>query len=89
MGGGWSTLRPGRFTPAKETLFPLYRRLGGPWGQCGWFRQILPSAGFEAQTTKIVASRYAIPAAHNMQYVLRFHGNNGYANGSQCYVCVH
>jgi hypothetical protein len=27
--GGWST-RPSRFTPGKETWYPLYRRLGGP-----------------------------------------------------------
>jgi hypothetical protein len=30
--GGWSTPRPGRFTPGKETRYPLYRRLGGPPG---------------------------------------------------------
>ena len=29
-GGGWSTPRPGRFTPEKETRYPLYRWLGGP-----------------------------------------------------------
>jgi hypothetical protein len=28
--GGWSTQRPGRFTPGKETRYPLYRRMGGP-----------------------------------------------------------
>jgi hypothetical protein len=26
---GWSTPRPGRFTPRKETRYPLCRRLGG------------------------------------------------------------
>jgi len=31
-GGKWSTPRPGRFTPWKETLYPLYRRLGGAQG---------------------------------------------------------
>jgi hypothetical protein len=29
-GGGWLTLRPGRFTPGKETRHPFYRRLGRP-----------------------------------------------------------
>ena len=29
-GGGWLTPRLGRFTPGKETRYPLYRRLGGP-----------------------------------------------------------
>ena len=28
--GGWSTPRPGRITPGKETRYPLYRRLGSP-----------------------------------------------------------
>ena len=32
--GGWSTPRPGRFTPGK-TGYPLYRRLGGPQGRSG------------------------------------------------------
>jgi len=27
---GWSTPVPGRFTPGKETRYPLYRRLGDP-----------------------------------------------------------
>jgi hypothetical protein len=26
--GGWSTPRPGRFTPGKETQYSFYRRLG-------------------------------------------------------------
>jgi hypothetical protein len=30
--GGWSTPRPDRFIPGKETRYPLYRRLGGPQG---------------------------------------------------------
>ena len=29
-GDGWLTPRPGRFTPGKETLHLLYRRLGRP-----------------------------------------------------------
>jgi hypothetical protein len=33
--GGWSTPRPGRFTPGKETRYPLYRRRGGPHGRSG------------------------------------------------------
>jgi len=33
--GGWSTTRPGRFTPGK-TWYPLYRRLGETQGQSGW-----------------------------------------------------
>jgi hypothetical protein len=31
-GGGWSTPRPSRFKPMKETRYPLYRKLGGHQG---------------------------------------------------------
>jgi hypothetical protein len=31
-GGGWLMSRPGRFTPGKETRYPLCKRLGGPQG---------------------------------------------------------
>jgi hypothetical protein len=40
--GGWSTPRPGRFTPGKETRYPLYRRLGGPQGRSGRMLKISP-----------------------------------------------
>ena len=29
-GGGWLTLRPGRFTPGQESRYTLYKTLGGP-----------------------------------------------------------
>jgi hypothetical protein len=45
-GGGWSSSRPCRFTPGKGTLYPLYRRLGGPQGQSGWVQKISPPPGF-------------------------------------------
>jgi hypothetical protein len=31
-GSGWLTLRPGRFTPGKDTQYPLYTRLCGTLG---------------------------------------------------------
>ena len=31
---GWLTTRPGRFTPQKDTRYPLCRRLGGPQSPC-------------------------------------------------------
>jgi len=35
-GDRWSMLRPGRFTPGKDTRYPLCRRLIGPQGRaCG------------------------------------------------------
>ena len=33
---------PGRFTPGKETWYPLYRRLGGPQGWSGRVWKISP-----------------------------------------------
>jgi hypothetical protein len=45
-GGGWLAPRPGRFTPGKETLYTLYRRLGGPQGRCVEVHNIYPSSDF-------------------------------------------
>jgi len=39
--GGWSTPRPGRFTPGREIRY-LYRKLGGPQGQSGRVRKFSP-----------------------------------------------
>ena len=64
MVGGWSTPRPGRFTPEKDPV-PLYRKLGGPQGRCGQVWNISPLPGFDPRTVQRVASRYtdcAIPA---------------------------
>ena len=55
-GGGWLTPRPGRFTPRKETRYPLYRRLSGPEGRCGQVRTISPPPGFDPRTIQPVAS---------------------------------
>jgi rRNA maturation protein Nop10 len=71
-GDGWSTPRPGRFTPGK-TRYRLYRRLGGTQGRSGWVRKISPAPGFDPRTAQPVASRYtycAIPApqAHVQYY---------------------
>jgi len=41
-GGEWSTPRPGRFTPGKETRYLLHRRLCGLQGQSGRVRKISP-----------------------------------------------
>jgi hypothetical protein len=63
--GWWSTPRPGRLTPGKETRYPLHRRLGGSQGRSGRVRKITPPPGIDAQTVQPVASRYtgyAIPA---------------------------
>ena len=58
-GSGWLTPRPGRFTPGKETRYPLNRRLGGPpgpvWTGVG---NLVPQSGFDPRTVQSVASRY-------------------------------
>jgi hypothetical protein len=57
-GGGWSTPRPSRFTPGKQTRYTLCRRLGGPQGRSGRMRKISPPPGFDLRTVQPVASRY-------------------------------
>jgi hypothetical protein len=57
-GGGWSTPRPGCFTPGKETRYSLYRRLDGPQGRSELVRKILLPPGFDPLTVYPVASRY-------------------------------
>ena len=54
---GWLTQRAGRFTPGKETRYPLYRRLGGPQGRFGRVRKTSPPSGFDFRTVQPVASR--------------------------------
>ena len=55
-GSVWSTPHLGRFTPGKETLCLLYRRLGGPQGRSGRVWKISPLAGFDPWTAQPVAS---------------------------------
>jgi hypothetical protein len=62
---GWLVPRSGRFTPGRDTRYPLYRRPGGPQGRSGRLREISPPPGFDHRTVQAVASRYtdcAIPA---------------------------
>ena len=57
-GGGWSMHRPGRFTPGKETRYPIYRRLGGFQG---WTRvENLVSTGIQSPD-RPARSAVAIP----------------------------
>jgi hypothetical protein len=52
-GGGWSTPRPGRFTPAKDTRYPLYKKMGGPQGRSGRVRKISPPPGFDPRIVQL------------------------------------
>jgi len=44
--------------PSGRTLYPLYRRLGGPQGRSGQVRKMSPPTGFDAQTVQPVVSCY-------------------------------
>ena len=68
-GGGWLTPRLGRFTPTKDTRYPLHRRLSGPEGWCGREQKISPPPGFDTRAVQHVASHYtdwAIAAYQNV-----------------------
>jgi hypothetical protein len=63
-GGGWPAPHPDRFSPEKETRYPLYRRLSVFWDRAGRVWKISPTLGFESRTFQAVATRYtdwAIP----------------------------
>ena len=45
--------------PRGKTRYPLYKRLGGSQGRCGWVRKISPPPGFDPRIVQPVASRYA------------------------------
>ena len=71
---GWSTPRPGRFTPGKDPV-PIVLEAGGAAGPV-WTgaENIAPPPGFDPRTVQPVACRYtewAIPA-HDRNMVERF-----------------
>jgi hypothetical protein len=56
-GGGWSALRPGRFTPEKDPV-PIVQKAGwavGPVWTCA--KNLVPT-GFDPRTVQHVVSRY-------------------------------
>jgi hypothetical protein len=63
---GWLAPHPGRFTPRKETWYPLYRRLGRPQCWSGLLWKISPSTGFDPRTIQPIVSRYT-------DYTIRAH----------------
>jgi hypothetical protein len=50
MGVGGQRHPPGRFTPEKETRYPLCRRLGGSQGRSGRVQRVSPPPGFDPRT---------------------------------------
>jgi hypothetical protein len=55
---GWSTPRPGRFNPGKETRCPLYRGRGGLQGRSEREWKISPLPGIHPRIFQPVANRY-------------------------------
>jgi hypothetical protein len=53
--GEWPAPRHGRFNTEKETLYPFYRRLGGPQDRYGRLRNISTPPRFDLWTVKRVA----------------------------------
>ena len=60
-GGEWSTLRPGRFDPGKETRYPLYRKVGGPQGRSELAQNISETPGYDPRTAHPLGSRHSGP----------------------------
>ena len=60
--------RPSRFTPEKESLYPLYRKLSGPQGRSERVWKISSPQGLDPQTVQPVASHYTNWAL--LRYVL-------------------
>jgi hypothetical protein len=58
--GGWLTSRPGRFTPRKQTRYPLYRRLGETPGPFWTGAEILAPMGIRPLDRR-ARSSVAIP----------------------------
>jgi len=77
--------------PPGKTLYPLYRRLGGPQGRSGWVQKISPPPGFDPWSVHPVASRYtdcAIPAHFlgKIRYIIRASQMVANDNGRVSYV---
>jgi len=63
-GGEWSAARPGRILPLGKTLYPFYRRLGGP--QAGLDgRKISSSPGFDlGKNYRVHYTMHGVTAAY-------------------------
>ena len=75
--------------PPLKTLYPLYRRLGGPQGRSGRVRKISLPPGFDPRTVQPVASRYtdwAIAAqfVNNATYCHLYVGSRESADSKGC-----
>ena len=74
-GVGWSAPHPGRFTPGKETRYPLYRRLGGPPGPVWTGTENLSPTGIRSPDR---------PAHSESPYRVRYSGHCPPTSHLQC-----
>jgi len=58
MGAGGQHHAQPALPPRKETQYPMYRRVGGAWGQSEWTWKIMPPPAFDPQNVQPVASHY-------------------------------
>ena len=71
--GKWSTPRPGRLTPEKETWYPLYSRLSVSQRRSRWVQKISHTPDFDPQTAQPIPSHYndyAILAHRQLRYII-------------------
>jgi hypothetical protein len=69
-GDGWSTPRPGRFTPGKDPV-PIVKEAGRAPGPFWTGAELLSPIGIRSRTVQPVASRYtdyATPALKDRRY---------------------
>ena len=65
-GGEWSAARLGRTFPPGKTMYPFYRRLGGPQGRSGKEENLVPT-GIRSRTVHLVVSiPTELPRPHPM-----------------------
>jgi hypothetical protein len=94
-GGGWLTPRTGRFTPRKESRYPMYKRLGGPWRRSGRVRKTVAPPGFDPRTVQSVASPYITLTRPTPKYIaiymhrnkIHTHAHTWFPQPVRPYVC--
>ena len=78
-GGEWSAARSGRTLTPGKTVYPFYRRLGGPQGRSEQAENLVPT-GIQSRTVQPLVSRYtdlATGPAIIMNYVTKIKEQKG------------
>ena len=72
-GGEWSAARPGRNLPPGKTLYPFYRRLGGPQGRSGWMENLVPTGIRSPDSPVRSQSLYRMRYPTHWEALYKFH----------------